>query len=219
MGHGLSHGGAAAHGTASLHGGHAQGSAASEATGQTSGHPIIHAHLPSVPSTADQTHLTQIVTPARVSVLRFVLSTLSPFSLSVFLAFFGITGLFIYFFMPSLGFWTMPPAVIISFVITRQVLFALSWMVAKMQVSSEAKMEDIIGQIATVCLSIEPGHTGEVTYVVGANLYNSPAKAADNKSQYKKGSKVIICELRDNIVYVELLTDAEIVSTESAMPP
>ena len=216
LGHGLSHGtpsatphaiSAGSHGT-QLHS--AQGDVAGhigQAAG-TAGHQI-HAHLPGSAKTqpSDQSALTQIVSPSQVSLVRFILSSLSPFSLSVFMTFFGISGLFIYFFMPALGFWTMPAACIISFVITRQVLFALSLMVAKMHVSSEAREEDIIGQIATVCLSIKAGHVGEVTYVVGASLYNSPARARDNKTEFKKGSKVIICELRDNVVYVEPLDD------------
>ena len=217
--HGTPHISASAHAT-QLHAG--QDSAGHIAhPSDTTSHPVMHAHLPSVPRAqpSDQSNFTQIVSPTRVNLLRFILSSLSPFSLSVFLTFFGIAGLFIYFFMPSLAFWTMPAAAVISFVITRQVLFALSWMVAKMHVSSEAKAEDIIGQIATVCLSIDAGHTGEVTYVVGQSLYNSPARANDNKSVFKKGSKVIICDLRDNVVFVEPLSEAEIISAGPAMPP
>ncbi len=66
-----------------------------------------------------------------------------------------------------------------------------------------SRVEEAIGHEAEVCVSIQPGRTGEVTYVLGSKRYNMPAKSNVAESVYKRGAKVMIADVREGVVFVD----------------
>lgn len=145
----------------------------------------------------------QLVERRPFGLLRLLLTALSPMTIAVFLAFFGISGLILAELLPFLGPLTWVPAVMISLLVTGQVLRLLRWMILKMHVTSLVKVNELIGHSAEVLTPIQQGRTGEVTYVVGSTRLQAAAKPAKPGMEFKRGAKVMISDIRDTIFYVE----------------
>lgn len=149
----------------------------------------------------------------RVNPTRFLLSFLSPMTIAVFLAFFGISGIFALKILPWLSLWSLVPAAICSLMITGQVMRALGWMIRQMNVTSQADVSDLIGQRADVTVPIQGGEVGEVVFVIGLSRYNKSARALNPETSFAQGSKVIISDIDDHVLLVEpwneLLLDSE----------
>ena len=128
-----------------------------------------------------------------------VMSWISPASMAIFLAFFGITGMAIF----KLGALSLVPAIAVGLIMRNVTMFMLRWFVRQSHVSTTSRVEECIGHAAEVCVSIQPGRTGEVTYVLGSKRYNMPAKSTLADSEYKRGSKVLISDVRDGVVFVD----------------
>jgi len=137
-----------------------------------------------------------------------ILTVLSPMTLACFLAFFGITGLILLSVLPALGIWSALPAAFVAGCITRVILNVMSYVVAKMFVTTVAREDELIGQLAEVSVGIEPGGMGQVTYVVGYKRLICPARAAQKNVALKRGTRVIVTDIRDRVVYVEPWTDS-----------
>jgi membrane protein implicated in regulation of membrane protease activity len=133
-------------------------------------------------------------------------SLLSPMTISMFSAFFGITGLFVGKVFPFLGPFTLVPAIAAGVIVTALLMQAFSWLFAKSNVSTNARIDDLIGQAGEVCVPINQGRKGEITCVMGSKRYNYPAIAA--KAAIAKGSRVIISDYKDGVVTVEPWEDA-----------
>jgi membrane protein implicated in regulation of membrane protease activity len=133
----------------------------------------------------------------------FFLSLLSPMALAMFLTFFGVFGLMFERMMPWLGFLTLIPAVLISLAISNLFKFAVRWLIVHGNVSTEAKAEDSVGQVGEIITPIKEGRVGEVTYVMGSKRYHAAARANKEGLEFKRGSKVIITEIKDHVVFVD----------------
>ncbi len=131
-------------------------------------------------------------------VLLRVMSWISPASMAIFLAFFGLTGMAIF----KLGFISLLPAIVVGLIMRNAMMFLLRWFVSQSHVSTTSRVEEAIGHEAEVCVSIQPGRTGEVTYVLGSKRYNMPAKSNVAESVYKRGAKVMIADVREGVVFV-----------------
>ncbi|HEY9784766.1 MAG TPA: hypothetical protein V6D17_05125, partial [Candidatus Obscuribacterales bacterium] len=129
-----------------------------------------------------------------------VMAVFSPLSISVFLAFFGLTGFCLQRFI---GPFAIVPALIAGLVMRKVTTALIRAFVVRSHVSTASKVEEAIGHEAEVCVSIQPGRTGEVTYVLGSKRYNMPAKCVKDESEYKRGSKVLITDIRNGVVMVE----------------
>lgn len=132
-------------------------------------------------------------------VLLRVMSWISPASMAIFLAFFGLTGMAIF----KLGIISLVPAVVVGLIMRNTMMFLLRWFVSQSHVSTTSRVEEAIGHEAEVCVSIQPGRTGEVTYVLGSKRYNMPAKSNVAESVYKRGAKVMIADVREGVVFVD----------------
>lgn len=185
-----SHGGFghAAHGAHASHTGHA-------------GH--SHADLADLNPAPSKVAIIPNMFRGRINPARFFLSLFSPMTIAVFLAFFGISGIFALKIFPWLSFWSMVPAAIFGLLVTGQVMRALGWMVSQMNVTSQADASDLIGQRADVTVPIQGGDVGEVVFVVGLSRYNKSARALNPDTSFNQGSKVIISDVEDNVVLVE----------------
>jgi membrane protein implicated in regulation of membrane protease activity len=128
-------------------------------------------------------------------------SLLSPMTISMFAAFFGLTGLFVGKVFPFIGAFSLVPAIVAGIMVSALLMKAFSWLFAKSNVSTNARIDDLIGQAGEVCVPINQGRTGEITCVMGSKRYNYPAIAA--KTAIAKGSRVIISDYKDGVVTVE----------------
>ncbi len=135
--------------------------------------------------------------------LGTLLEILNPMLIAVFMCFFGISGLTIHTLLPALGLITLAPAALCGFFSARAFAAALHWMFDHLEISSEAKVEDMVGLAANVSVPISNNRPGEITYVIESKRLNSPAKSLTPNVDFAKGSKVMICEVRDNIAFVE----------------
>lgn len=167
----------------------------------TSSHPQLST------TAADHLHVVQIMEKRAYRAGKALLTLLSPMTLATFLAFFGLSGLLFAHVLPTLGALTALPAAMVSMFITSQVLRLLRLMVYKLDVSSVARVNELIGQQGEILTPIRGGHLGEVTYVLGSKRLTAPAKAAKPDWEFKLGDKVMISDLRDNVVYVEPYQD------------
>ncbi len=119
--------------------------------------------------------------------------------MAIFLAFFGITGMAIF----KLGFISLVPAIAVGLIMRNVTMMMLRWFVQQSHVSTTSRVEEAIGHEAEVCVSIQPGRTGEVTYVLGSKRYNMPAKSNVAESVYKRGAKVMIADVREGVLFVD----------------
>jgi membrane protein implicated in regulation of membrane protease activity len=159
-------------------------------------------------STGPVTVLRRFHVPAHSSgLVELVLEFLNPMVLATFMTYFGLTGLILHFTMPALGLIGIAPSVIVGVIATRVLLFVMHWMFAKMEVNSVAVVEDLVGTFATVTLPVTTGRVGEITYIVEAKRFTGPAKPLDGKTEFQRGSGVMISEIRNNIMYIEPWTD------------
>lgn len=143
-----------------------------------------------------------------------IFSFLSPMSLAITLAFFGLTGLALGFITPWLGVLTIVPAIIAGLMVSALFKLLLRWMIRNMEVSTAAKINELVGQTAKVNIPIGGGRLGEVTYVVGSKRYNSAAQPAKSGMSFQRGAKVMIVEVKDHVVSVEPVTDFLLDSSE-----
>jgi membrane protein implicated in regulation of membrane protease activity len=139
--------------------------------------------------------------------IESALELLNPMVLSVFMTYFGLTGLFLHFSAPSLGITSLVPAIFVGFIATRILSFVVQWMALNMEVSSAAVVEDLVGTIADVIVPISAGRLGQICYVIQSKRYTAPAKAFGSETEIGKGDKVMIAEIRDHVMYVEPWTD------------
>jgi len=135
----------------------------------------------------------------KTPVLLRVMSWISPASMAIFLAFFGITGMAIF----KLGALSLVPAIAVGLLMRNVTMYMLRWFVRQSHVSTTSRVEECIGHAAEVCVSIQPGRTGEITYVLGSKRYNMPAKSNASETEYKRGSKVLIADVREGVVFVD----------------
>jgi hypothetical protein len=141
--------------------------------------------------------------PRRIGSL--ILSLLSPMSLALFLAFFGFFGLA----CASLGYLSIAPAVIGSMLVSKLFKSIIRYLIVHGNVSSSAKMADIVGQIGEVNTPISGGYPGEITYVLGGKRYSSAAKSCKAGVEFTRGSKVWITERKGHLLLVDACDDAD----------
>jgi membrane protein implicated in regulation of membrane protease activity len=138
---------------------------------------------------------------------RTILCFLSPMGIAIGLAFFGLAGLLILANLPWIGWWSVGPALCFSFVVSSLFKACVRWMAKNMEVSTESRVDDLVGQVAEVNIPFKEGSTGEVIYVVGSKRYNAAARSYRRGASYARGSKVMILEVKQHMVLVEPYTD------------
>jgi hypothetical protein len=148
-------------------------------------------------------HSTPIIPRLSARIGSFILGLLSPMSIAMLLTFFGVFGLLFERLMPWLGLFTVVPATLISMAISNVFKYAVRWLIVHGNVSTEAKIEETVGQVGEIITPIQAGRPGEVTYVIGSKRYHSTAKPSKEGIEFKRGSKVLITEIKDHVVYVD----------------
>jgi membrane protein implicated in regulation of membrane protease activity len=131
-------------------------------------------------------------------------SVLNTLTVLVFIAFFGLAGLFAVWVLrlppvPSLAF-ALPVGLIAS--AAEFVLYVKVFV--KAQGSSEATMQEILGCEAEVITSIPAEHTGEVAYVIKGSRYNSPA-TSEEKEDLPSGTRVRVVNTQGGVLVVRAI--------------
>jgi membrane protein implicated in regulation of membrane protease activity len=152
----------------------------------------------------DDTTRYSLVTDHRVQyrVGRFVLSVLSPMSISIFLAFFGLCGYAVGYLFPAIGYFTLIPAVLAGFAMINIFKSMIAAMMRYGTSSTHMRSDDLIGHVAEVLIPIAENRPGEVTYVIQSKIYSSAARSKPGTA-INKGTKVMIVERDGPIVFVE----------------
>ncbi|CAN5312901.1 hypothetical protein BH10CYA1_BH10CYA1_63670 [soil metagenome] len=133
-----------------------------------------------------------------------ILTLLSPMTVCIYLAFFGLTGLVLCFNAPWLGYFTLIPAIAVSIAVSAAFKAMTQWMIKNMFSSTHQKESDLLGQMAEVNVPINAeGRVGEVTYVLNAKRMTATAKPAKPGVDFKKGSKVLIVGSKEHVVFIE----------------
>ncbi len=209
-GHGLTHAGASNHG--SIDSTQPQAGAPS-GTGHLAHLGHAHVHFPhGADGQADSqlgtdTRGVPVVSRRSSMFVRLLLTVLSPMTISMFLTFFGSIGMILYSVAPSLGWLTVVPAVMIAAWIARLLLSAMSYITEKMFVTSGHNEAELIGHMAKVKVGIEPGGMGQIIYVIGSKRFLCPARAISENMQFKHGTRVMIADIRDHVMYIEPWVD------------
>ncbi len=142
------------------------------------------------------------------SVVEFVLGLLNPFSIATFLAFFGVTGMLLSIALGFNALICLPIALFAGWLAVQVVVRTVAWMFFNMGVSSEARVDDLVGHMGEITVPISSGRTGQVTYIIQSKRYTSPAKSVDPNLELSKKTKVIICDIKDHVMYVDLWNDS-----------
>lgn len=136
-------------------------------------------------------------------IIRMVLGILSPIGISFWLTFFGLTGFVLMASMPWLGAISLVPALLVGMIASNTFKGVIRLMVRRMAVSTNSKVDELIGHQAEVNIPISDGRPGEVTYVVGSKRYQSAAKPVKPGQEFPRGAKVMIAHSEANLVLVE----------------
>jgi membrane protein implicated in regulation of membrane protease activity len=131
-------------------------------------------------------------------------SYLNSLTVLVFIAFFGLAGLF--------AVWVLhlPPLMSLAFalpvaLISAAAEFALYVKVfIRAQGSSEATMQETLGCEAEVITSIPAEHVGEIAYVIKGTRYNAPATSAD-KEDLSRGTRVRVVNTQGGVLVVRAI--------------
>ena len=132
----------------------------------------------------------------------------NPTSVSSFALWFGAFGLFSWYFLPFVPVvFTLPIAVVAGFIGARLTLGLMSMVMSHMFASTSFRQENLIGLKAEVTVGIQDGRLGEITTAAGGR-YTYSAKAQNPTDSFKRGQEVIICDLQDDVAFVEIWPDS-----------
>jgi len=128
-------------------------------------------------------------------------SFFNTITISVFTAFFGLSGLFAVYVLrlsalPSLAF-----ALPVAFVIAVAQFITYVKLFVRAQASSEATMAEVLGCEAEVITSIPGDRVGEIAYVIKGTRYTSPALSADGED-LARGTRVRVVNIKATTLVV-----------------
>jgi membrane protein implicated in regulation of membrane protease activity len=127
--------------------------------------------------------------------------------MSIFLTFFGLSGIISIVAFPWLGAWSIIPALLVATFITRVSLSAMAWMTFRLNVSNVTRTADLIGLQGKVTIPIEPGGTGQITFAAKGIRRKSVARAFRPEATMITGQHIIIVDMTDKIAIVEPWSD------------
>lgn len=136
-----------------------------------------------------------------------LLGILSPTKLAIFLFFFGSTGVMMIQLLPALGLLTIIPSALSGWLISKIVLGVMGNFVSRLHSSTNFKQESLVGTVAKLNLSIQPGSLGEITFTTPGGRYNGRARAKNKEQAISNFSKVIICDIENGVYVVEPAED------------
>jgi membrane protein implicated in regulation of membrane protease activity len=132
----------------------------------------------------------------------------SPLILACFLATFGASGLIMIKLMPTriLDILVILPAAGVGVLVSGGLIYGFNRLSSSLEGSSEARIARLPGHSAQVITPIPENKAGEVSFVARGTRLNWSARSADGRP-IPKGAKVIIDEVRQNLLVVSLHPD------------
>jgi hypothetical protein len=133
-----------------------------------------------------------------------IMTLFSPATLAAFAVWFGACGLLAWRLLPALPVeYTLAVAVVGGLLGTKLTLHMMGLMVSRMYSSASFRKDSLIGYEAEVTVSLEAGRTGEIACVARGPSYTISARCLRPDESFKRGDRVIISDIRDDIAYVE----------------
>jgi membrane protein implicated in regulation of membrane protease activity len=143
---------------------------------------------------------------------EIALSPVSPMTIATFIGCFGGGGIISYYVYPNPAV-NIICAVVLGFLGAFGVYFLVARIARIIQGSSEARVGELIGEIAEVITPIHGEKMGEISYVFKGSRYNGPARSVDGRD-IGKNRPVKIWRIIGTTFYVK-----EITPEESDFPP
>ncbi len=132
-----------------------------------------------------------------------MLTWCNPTNVAIFATWFGATGLILWRSLPFPLEWTLPVAILGGLGGVKITMACIGWLGARMYESGSFSIQDVIGLQAEVSVAPSEQGMGEIIYVKGGTRYTASARLARPDAPIPRGSKAIICDMRDDIAYVE----------------
>jgi membrane protein implicated in regulation of membrane protease activity len=127
----------------------------------------------------------------------------SPTILSSFITAFGAFGLILFEIPATSSVWiNAPVSFVASLGISLLVLWFMNAIFLKMQGSSEARVAQLVGTVASLASPIPESGVGEISYVFGGSRYSAPARSEDGHA-IATGKTVKITRIVGNQYFVE----------------
>ncbi|MCX7872661.1 MAG: NfeD family protein [Verrucomicrobiae bacterium] len=131
------------------------------------------------------------------------ISAFSPVVIASFVTAFGGFGIiFQQFSWAKEPYVNAPIAIVSALIVANIVLFILRSLFRHTQSSSESRVAELVGQVATVITPIPENGTGEIAYVHGGTRYNAPAREESGLA-VPSGSLVKITRIVGTQFYVK----------------
>jgi len=143
---------------------------------------------------------------------EIALSPVSPITIATFVGCFGGGGVISYYIYPNIPINVLS-ALVVGFLGAFGVYFLVSRVSRIIEGSSEAKVGELIGEIAEVITPIQGEKMGEISYVFKGSRYNAPARSVDGRD-ISKNKPVKVWRIIGSTFYVK-----EISPEESDFPP
>ena len=143
---------------------------------------------------------------------EIALSPVSPITIATFIGCFGGGGIITHYIYPNPAI-TIIVALVVGFLGAFGVYYMVGRIAGIIQGSSEAKVGELIGEIAEVITPVQGDKMGEISYVFKGSRYNGPARSVDG-CDIKKNRPVKIWRIIGTTFYVK-----EISPEESDFPP
>lgn len=138
------------------------------------------------------------------------MGVLNPMALALFIFFFGASGLIVTRYSPGLGATSGIPAGVAGLLMTMVIQNCLGWFASKLENSVVNLLDDAIGLVGEITVSIATGRTGEVMFVLNQGRRNYAAKALDPAAEIKRGAKVLIVDREEDLMFVQPFDELDI---------
>jgi len=127
---------------------------------------------------------------------------LSPMVLATFLGSFGGLGVVGHYALSLVWWRSLLLALSSGFVIAGVFYYVVKSLYSVTQASSEARVNELVGESAEVTVDIAPGGTGEIVYSSLGTRYQAPARLNEGAQAIARGTTVVIQRIEGGIYYV-----------------
>lgn len=129
---------------------------------------------------------------------------LNSITISVFVSFFGLAGLFATYVLKLETLLSLVFAFPLAIIIAAAQFYLYVRVFVQSQASSEATMSDVLGCEAEVITSIPGDRVGEIAYVIKGARYTSAAVSSDG-TDLPRGSRVQVVNIRGATLVVRII--------------
>jgi hypothetical protein len=143
-----------------------------------------------------------------------LLTWLNPNTIAAFATWFGAIGIMLWRLAPIPLLFTLPLAILGGAFGAKLMMTMVAMIGNRMYQSGTFSEQDIIGIAAEVTVPVSGQGLGEIIYSVGGARHTTSARANKPEQSLARGAKAIICDIRDDIAYIEPWTEEFALSAE-----